>query len=366
MGTVPFAELRHQVDLVALIGERVALKPRGVRWVGLCPFHDDHHPSLDVSARHQYWRCWSCGLGGDAVDWVRISENCTVMEAVRRLQDRTLPPPRPQWPASDPIARRAVRHRVYQALLRAAPLSDRHRQALQARGLRDSVIAANGYGTLPAGSRQALIRTLESTVGDLRGIPGIARHLTDHRWRLDGMAGLLIPVRDRQGRIQACQIRTDGETRYQWLSSAPKSPEWTGVSPGAPFHVAGHRYITPSSTWTVTEGPLKADVAAAFLEMPVIGIPGVSLWPRLGRSLTAWHPRLVVLAFDHDAVPETRARVFQAQSDLGALLVAAGIPVMIAHWDDGPKGIDDALAANVPMHYVPFVPRRPDQDGDPH
>lgn len=354
-------ELRTQVDLVALIGQRVPLKQQGVRWIGRCPFHADRgRPNLDVAPGRHVWRCWVCGLGGDAVDWVRITENCSTIEAIRQLRDRlgTAPPARPRLLAPYPLADRAIRDVAFRALLTAAGLSSAHRAALLQRGLSPEAVDRAGYATLPPGNRAALVAAMQGAVPDLRGIPGIAYHPRRHQWRLNGAPGLLVPVRDRFGRIQACQIRRDDPSgaRYRWLTSAPETPQWTGTSSGTPFHVAGHGWIRPSATWWITEGPLKADVAAAFLQRPVIGIPGVSLWPRVARALAAWRPAAVVLAFDQDVDVETRARVMDAQNQLGALLQDNGLVVYVAHWPDGPKGVDDALTVRAPLDILRCPP----------
>src|SRR5690606_8859572 len=54
--------VRSQTDLVSLIGESISLQPRhgGRHFVGLCPFHEDHNPSLNVYPDRQTFRCWSC------------------------------------------------------------------------------------------------------------------------------------------------------------------------------------------------------------------------------------------------------------------------------------------------------------------
>ncbi|MCD8266447.1 MAG: DUF6371 domain-containing protein [Prevotellaceae bacterium] len=56
--------------IVELIGERVELRQRGRNWLGLCPFHDDHSPSLSVNPQKRVYKCFSCGKGGDAVDFL--------------------------------------------------------------------------------------------------------------------------------------------------------------------------------------------------------------------------------------------------------------------------------------------------------
>ncbi|MCD8266600.1 MAG: DUF6371 domain-containing protein [Prevotellaceae bacterium] len=59
--------------IVELIGERVELRQKGREWLGLCPFHDDRHPSLSVNPQKQVYKCFSCGVGGDAVDFLMES-----------------------------------------------------------------------------------------------------------------------------------------------------------------------------------------------------------------------------------------------------------------------------------------------------
>lgn len=54
----------------------VSLKQTGRGWMCLCPFHDDHHPSMTISLyRGDFrFRCWSCGKDGDVIDWVGFHE----------------------------------------------------------------------------------------------------------------------------------------------------------------------------------------------------------------------------------------------------------------------------------------------------
>lgn len=365
MAAIDFAALKRQVDVVALIQPRVALKRQGTVWVGRCPFHNDHHPSFTVSPAYGTWRCWACGARGDAVDWLRLTEGLSLGAALRRLADPigapAIAPAPADLPPAAPLASRRVRDRAYRALVRAAGLSAAHQAHLAARGLTPSAIQEAGYATLPPGDRTALLAAMRAAAGSLAGVPGVARAIATGEERLLGAPGLLIPIRDRQGRIQACQLRVDtGPGRYRWLSSAPRRAGWTGTSPGTPFHVAGAVWARAATTWWVTEGPLKADVAAAVLARPVIGLPGVGLWPRLARALAAWQPGRVVIAFDQDPSPETRARVQEAQAGLAAALAAAGVRVAVAAWADGPKGLDDALVARTPMTVDPWRPPKGD------
>ena len=82
--------VRTRTDLVALIGETVGLTSRGGgrEFVGLCPFHDDHDPSLRVNPERQSYRCWVCNSGGDCFSWVMEQERVEFREALEILARR--------------------------------------------------------------------------------------------------------------------------------------------------------------------------------------------------------------------------------------------------------------------------------------
>lgn len=86
-----FKELvRTRTDIVQLVGERVALQSRrgGRELVGLCPFHDDHDPSLRVDSERQSYKCWACGEGGDCFAFVQKIENVGFRDALELLATR--------------------------------------------------------------------------------------------------------------------------------------------------------------------------------------------------------------------------------------------------------------------------------------
>jgi len=80
--------IKSAVDIVALVGEYLALRRVGTKYKALCPFHDDHNPSLEVNPERQSYKCWSCGAGGDIFDFVQKREHVEFPEALRMLADR--------------------------------------------------------------------------------------------------------------------------------------------------------------------------------------------------------------------------------------------------------------------------------------
>lgn len=81
-------EIRIQNDIVSVISEYVALKPKGSSYFGLCPFHNESTPSFSVSADKQFYYCFGCGESGNVYSFIMRMENCDFPEAVRRLADR--------------------------------------------------------------------------------------------------------------------------------------------------------------------------------------------------------------------------------------------------------------------------------------
>jgi DNA primase len=82
------ARVRESTDLVALIGEHVALKRVGRRFQGLCPFHTEKTPSFSVSPEKNVWYCFGCQKSGDAITFVRDVEQLDFVGAVERLAAR--------------------------------------------------------------------------------------------------------------------------------------------------------------------------------------------------------------------------------------------------------------------------------------
>src|SRR4051812_45160214 len=75
-------------DIVELIGQSVALKRRGKDFVGLCPFHQEKSPSFHVSPTKQFFHCYGCKAGGNAIDFVIKRDRILFIDALRVLAER--------------------------------------------------------------------------------------------------------------------------------------------------------------------------------------------------------------------------------------------------------------------------------------
>lgn len=247
------------------------------------------------------------------------------------------PPPKPRLEAKQtPKAAPNVLDRTYRSLLAELRLSGDHRENLRRRGLKDAQIDTLGYRTLPAGGRQDLVRRLQANGVRFAGVPGF--YLEAGIIRLSGPAGILIPIRDTKGRMVGIQVRCDKAEggRYRWLSSRGFN---AGCSPGAPVHVAG-MVSTGAELW-ITEGPLKADIAALQLGRAVLAVAGVGNWPGVIPIIRELRPERVIISFDMDKDRNTAVRLHL--DTLTTCLIKRGIRTFEADWDTRFKGIDDLL-----------------------
>ena len=78
-------KILEATDIVDVVGEFVNLRKAGVNYKGLCPFHDDKTPSFMVSPARQICKCFACGEGGNAVNFLMKHEQITYPEALRWL-----------------------------------------------------------------------------------------------------------------------------------------------------------------------------------------------------------------------------------------------------------------------------------------
>ena len=212
------ARLKRTVDLVTLVeASGVELERQGKDWLGLCPFHDDHEPSLAVTPAKNLWHCLgACGKGGSAIDWVMVRDGVSFREAVDHLRGKAPSRPAAKKRSSEPEAPEAsvldldaegqdlleqVASYYHRRLLEENDGSEKARVYLAVRGLDDRRlierfelgVADRTLGLeLPKTQWKAgrEIREKLQAIGILRG--------SGH----EHLAGsLVVPIRDVEGRI---------------------------------------------------------------------------------------------------------------------------------------------------------------------
>ena len=81
-------QVRQAVDIVDLVGHYIQLRRQGRGYVGLCPWHDDSRPSLQVNPERQSFKCWVCDIGGDVFSFIMQMEGASFREALEMLAER--------------------------------------------------------------------------------------------------------------------------------------------------------------------------------------------------------------------------------------------------------------------------------------
>lgn len=81
-------EIRNSTDIVRIISDYMPLKAQGKNYVGVCPFHDDHSPSMHVSPEKQIFKCFVCNKSGNVFQFIMNYENISFVEAVKKVADK--------------------------------------------------------------------------------------------------------------------------------------------------------------------------------------------------------------------------------------------------------------------------------------
>jgi len=229
-------EVRSSADPLQVIGEVVALKRRGARFVGLCPFHQEKTPSFTVNDEG-LWYCFGCGTGGDLFRFIMEQEGVGFGEAVRSVAERLgIPAPEPERGSGDERQRgpKVDRARVLEAMavadsyyrgLLAGEAGASAREFLAGRGFTKEIVEAFGLG-LALDSWEALRSHLQKRgFTDVEGVTaGLLRRREEGRGVYDLLRDRVVfPIRDLRSRTIAFggRVIDGGEPKYL---NSPETP----------------------------------------------------------------------------------------------------------------------------------------------
>ncbi len=211
--------VKERADIVDVVGEHVVLKKKGREFVGLCPFHDDKSPSMTVSPAKQFYYCFSCGAGGNAIKFLmelqRQSFGDVVLELARKYQ---LPIETVEGPQQErlrkQLSRREQLHRVltlaagwFRNQLRSPEGAAALAYLKQSRGLSESTLETFELGYAPDRWDGLLshLQQVENLAPELLEAAGlvVARKggtSQDGRGFYDRFRHrVMVPIRDRRG-----------------------------------------------------------------------------------------------------------------------------------------------------------------------
>lgn len=204
MGFISDEELnaiRSKANIVDVIGKYIPLTQKGKNYFCVCPFHDDHSPSMSVSYDKQIYKCFSCGASGNVFTFVQNYENVSFNEAVS-IVARSVglnldfgPVKKNSNNFKLELEIMSLAERFLQNNLKSSSGIDA-KKYLEERGINEEIIAEFGIGLSldNATSLKDLLlkkgygidKLIELGVVNERGFDVFARRITFPLWNIDG------------------------------------------------------------------------------------------------------------------------------------------------------------------------------------
>lgn len=261
-------QIRQAVDIVDLVSGSIDLRRQGRGFVGLCPWHNDSRPSMQVNPERQTWKCWVCDIGGDIFNFVMKREGCDFVQALRILADRAGIELEPQRQKNIEPGSPDDKNTLYQAaawaekqfhefLLRneAAGVAQKY---IEERGITPASVEKFRIGFSPDSWTWILDRArntpYSAAVLEAIGLLGRSQSSGNLYDRFKGR--VIFPIRDTQGRTIAFGGRIlpqfAGENSAKYINS-PETRLFSKSDQLYALDIARHN-ITQSRVITVVEG----------------------------------------------------------------------------------------------------------------
>ncbi len=237
-GRIPQAfldALLDRVDIVEVIDRRVKLRKSGKNYTARCPFHEEKTPSFSVNPDKQFYYCFGCGAGGNALGFLMDYENLDFPRAVESLASSVgMEVPRePSGTPHDPAREQTNQTlyalmeevaRYYRGQLRHHPQAHRAVAYLKGRGLTGQIARKFDLGFAPPGWDN-LMKALGANPGQVALLKDSGMLVENEQGRLyDRFRDRVVfPIRDQRGRVIAFGGRVLGDDKPKYLNSPETS-----------------------------------------------------------------------------------------------------------------------------------------------
>ncbi|WP_394240495.1 DNA primase [Halopseudomonas laoshanensis] len=231
-------DLLGRTDILEVVGSRLKLKKTGKNFSALCPFHNEKSPSFSVSPDKQFYYCFGCGAGGNALSFVMDFERLDFPQAVEELarhagvdvpREEQRPGSRrePRAPRQDSplyaLLEQAAAY--YRQQLRHHAQKRRAVDYLKQRGLTGQIAKLYDIGFAPPGWDN-LMNHLSKDSTEVKALieAGLVVENPDSGKRYDRFRDRIIfPIRDSRGRTLGFGGRVLGDDKPKYLNS-PETP----------------------------------------------------------------------------------------------------------------------------------------------
>ncbi|MDH4555324.1 DNA primase [Pseudomonas sp. BN417] len=228
-------DLLNRTDIVEVVGARVQLKKAGKNYTARCPFHNEKTPSFSVSPDKQFYYCFGCGAGGNALGFIMDHDNLDFPQAVEDLAKRAgMDVPReeggrsnrPRQPTDSPLyALLTAASDYYRHALKQHPTRKAAVEYLKGRGLTGEIARDFALGFAPPGWDNLLKHMGGDSLQQKHMIDaGLLIENAETGKRYDRFRDrVMFPIRDSRGRIIAFGGRVLGDDKPKYLNS-PETP----------------------------------------------------------------------------------------------------------------------------------------------
>lgn len=235
-------DLLSRVDIVDVIDKRVKLRKTGKNYTACCPFHQEKTPSFSVEPEKQFYYCFGCGAGGNALGFVMNFDHKEFPEAVEALaadcgmtvprEDRSTPQQQQRRSENDALLNALNQaDQYFQQQLRQHPARERAVRYLKSRGLTGQIAKQFGVGLAPPGWDNMLTHLDQrSTPRNIQEKAGLIiardadRRTAQQDTHYDRFRDrIMFPIRDSRGRVLGFGGRVLGDDKPKYLNS-PETP----------------------------------------------------------------------------------------------------------------------------------------------
>ena len=228
-------DLLNRTDIVEVVGARIQLKKTGKNYSARCPFHNEKTPSFTVSPDKQFYYCFGCGAGGNALGFVMDHDHLDFPQAVEELAKRagldvphedSRPGQKPRQPVDSPLyPLLAAAADFYRQALKSHPARQAAVDYLKGRGLSGAIARDFGLGFAPPGWDHLMKHLGGDTLQQKAMIDaGLLIENAETGKRYDRFRDrVMFPIRDSRGRVIAFGGRVLGDDKPKYLNS-PETP----------------------------------------------------------------------------------------------------------------------------------------------
>jgi DNA primase len=310
-------DLLARVNIVDVVDSRIKLKRAGKNYSALCPFHKEKSPSFSVSPDKQFYYCFGCGAGGNALGFVMEHDRLSFPEAVDELARLVgMEVPKESLQPADSARDKQIKsqfslldkaNQFYQQQLRASDQRQRAVNYLKQRGLTGQIAAQFQIGYAPPGWENLLdhLRSGDTAEQDLERAGLVIHNEERHSYYDRFRDRIMFPIRDMRGRTIGFGGRVLGDDKPKYLNS----PETDTFHKGRELYGL---YEARQSTRNLN----RLLIVEGYMDVVSLSQHGIT-WSvaTLGTATTAHHlERLfklvpeVIFCFDGDQAGRTAAR----------------------------------------------------------